>query len=86
MAVAIYYVLRGEDHWIVRFEDRDYGHNSLTAAMRAALAAARSSAEQGHEVQVLVQWPDGAWVVSWTSEDDFKPVGAPAPAGAENPA
>lgn len=86
MAVAIYYVLRGEDHWIVRFEDRDYGHNSLTAAMRAALAAARSSAEQGHEVQVLVQWPDGAWVVSWTSEDDFKPVVAAATAGAENPA
>lgn len=74
MALAIYYIQRGEDQWIIRFGDRDYGHNSLTAALKAAIAAARSSAEQGHEAQVLVQWPDGAWVVTWTSEDDFLPA------------
>ena len=74
MAVAIYYVLRGEDHWIVRFDDRDYGHNSLTSALRAAIAAARTSTEHGHEVQVLVQWPDQSWVATWTSEEDFKPL------------
>lgn len=74
MAFALYYVLRGEDQWIVRFDDRDYGHNSLTSALRAAISAARSSAEHGHEVQVLVQRPDKSWSVTWTSEDDFPPV------------
>ena len=73
MAVAIYYVLRGDDHWIVRFDERDYGHNSLTSALRAAIEAARASTRHGHHVQVLVQWPDKSWVVTWTSEDDFTP-------------
>jgi hypothetical protein len=81
MALAIYYVLRGEDHWIVRFDDRDYGHNSLTSALRAAVAAARTSTQHGHEAQVLVQWPDNSWVVTWTSEEDFEPV-AVAPGAA----
>jgi len=74
MALAIYYIQRGEDHWIIRFDGRDYGHNSLTSALKAAIAAARTSTEQGHEVQILVQWPDNSWVVTWTSEDDFSPV------------
>ncbi|HET9638407.1 MAG TPA: hypothetical protein VFP12_04295 [Allosphingosinicella sp.] len=74
MTTAIYYVMRGEEGWIIRFDDRHYGHSSLTAAMRAAIAAARSSAASGHEAQVLVQWPDGAWVVSWTSEENFPPA------------
>ena len=84
MALAIYYVMRGEEAWIVRFDDRDYGHGTLASAMKAALSAARSSAEHGHEVQVLVQWPDGAWVVSWTSEEDFRALAAEAPAEAGN--
>ena len=71
MAHAIYYVMRGGDKWIIRFDDRDYGHNSLTAALQAAIAAARTSTEHGHDVQVLVQRPDTSWVVTWTSEDDF---------------
>lgn len=74
MTLAIYYIQRGEDHWVIRFGERHYGHNSLTSALKAAIAAARSSAETGHEAQVLVQWPDGAWVVTWTSEDDFAPI------------
>jgi hypothetical protein len=74
MALAIYYVMRGEDGWAVRFGDRDYGHDTLASAMKAAVAAARSSAAAGHEVQVLVQWPDGAWVVTWTSEENFTPA------------
>lgn len=78
MALAIYYVMRGEDGWIVRFDDRDYGHLTLTSALRAAIAAARTSAGHGHEVQVLVQSPTGPWIVSWTSEDDFMPVVAAA--------
>lgn len=73
MALAVYYVLRGGDGWIVRLDDRDYGHNTLTSALRASIAAARASAADGHEVEVLVQRPDGAWVVSWTSEENFKP-------------
>ena len=85
MALAIYYVMRGENGWIVRFDERDYGHHTLTAALRAAIAAARSSAENGHEVQVLVQHPTGPWLVSWTSEDDFRPgvAGPEAEAGNE---
>ena len=74
MAVAIYYVLRGEDHWIIRFNERDYGHNTLTSALKSAIAAARTSTEDGHDVQILVQWPDNSWVVTWTSEDDFSPA------------
>jgi hypothetical protein len=74
MTPAIYYVLRGDEGWIIRFNDRDYGHNSLTSALKAAISAARSSAEHGHEVQVLVQRPDKSWSVTWTSEDDFPPV------------
>lgn len=73
MALAIYYVMRGGDGWIVRFDDRDYGHLTLTSALRAAITAARASAEHGHEVQVLVQSPAGPWIVSWTSEENFKP-------------
>jgi hypothetical protein len=74
MALAIYYVMRGEDGWIIRFDEREYGHETLASAMKAAIAAARGSAASGHEVQVLVQWPDGAWVVSWTSEENFRPT------------
>jgi hypothetical protein len=73
MTVAIYYVMRGERGWVIRFDDREYGHNTLTSALRASIAAARASAADGHEVEVLVQRPDGAWVVSWTSEENFKP-------------
>lgn len=71
MALAIYFVLRCEDRWIVRLDDRDFGHISLTAAVKAAIAAARASAEQGHETEVLVQRPDRSWLVSWTSMEDF---------------
>lgn len=86
MALAIYYVMRGGDGWIVRLDDRDYGHLTLTSALRAAIAAARTSAEHGHEVQVLVQSPTGPWTVSWTSEDDMGPVVAALPAEAGNEA
>ena len=72
MTLAIYYVMRGGDGWIVRLDDRDYGHVTLTSALRAAIIAARASAENGHEVQVLVQSPAGPWVVSWTSEENFR--------------
>ncbi|HEY5722386.1 MAG TPA: hypothetical protein VIT45_08695 [Allosphingosinicella sp.] len=71
MALAVYFIQRGEDHWIVRFDDRSYGHDTLASALRSTIAAARSSSENGHDAQVLVQWPDGSWVVTWTSEDDF---------------
>lgn len=83
MALAIYYVMRGGDGWIVRLDDRDYGHTNVTSALRAAIAAARASAEHGHEVQVLVQRPDGPWSVSWTSEDDFMPAVEGVAAGSE---
>jgi hypothetical protein len=72
MALAVYFVLRGEDCWAVRFEDRHYGHDSLTSALRAAIAAARASADHGHEAQVLVRWPDNSWAVTWTSEEDYE--------------
>ena len=78
MGVAVYFVLRGEEGWIVRFDGRDYGHQTHISALRAAIAAARSSAENGHESQVLVQWPDGAWVVTWASEDESEPAALPA--------
>ena len=84
MALALYYVMRGGDGWIVRLDDRDYGHLTLTSALRAAIAAARASAEHGHEAQVLVQSPTGPWTVSWTSEDDMRPVVAALPAEAGN--
>ena len=87
MALAIYYVMRGENGWIIRFDDREYGHNTLTSAMRASIAAARASAANGHEVQILVRWPDGSWVVSWTSEDNFQPEDqAPGAEGRAGPA
>jgi hypothetical protein len=78
MALAAYFILRGEDHWVVRFGKRNYGHDSLTSAVTAAIKAARTSSENGHDAQVLVQWPDGSWVVSWTTEENFKlgPAGA----------
>lgn len=84
MALALYYVMRGGDGWIVRLDDRDYGHLTLTSALRAAITAARTSAEHGHEAQVLVQSPTGPWTVSWTSEDDMEPVVAALPAEAGN--
>lgn len=82
MAIAIYYIMRSEDQWIIRLDDRDYGHNSLTSALRAAIAAARASSEQGHDAQILVQRADSSWAVTWTSEDDFEPLaeaGGPGP-------
>lgn len=72
MALAIYYVMRTDRGWVVRLDERDHGHPTLTSALRAAISAARRSAEHGHESQVLVQYPNGPWTVSWTSEDDFK--------------
>ena len=77
MALAVYFILRGEDHWVVRFNDRNFGHDTLTAAVTAATKAARCSSENGHQAQVLVQWPDGSWVVSWTTEDNYRPGAAP---------
>jgi hypothetical protein len=74
MADAVYYVARNEDRWIIRFGDRDYGHDSLTAAFRASVDAARTSARSGHDVQILVQCPDTSWLVAWTSENDFEPL------------
>ena len=84
MALAIYYVMRTERGWVVRLDDRDHGHPTLTSALRAAITAARRSAEHGHEVQVLVQYPQGPWTVTWTSEDDFRPMMAEASAEAGN--
>jgi hypothetical protein len=74
MALALYYVFRGGDGWIVRLGKRDYGHDSLTAALKAAFAAARASAADGHEVELLVQRPDGSWEVmcTWEDEADFQ--------------
>ncbi|MFL6845717.1 MAG: hypothetical protein ACJ8ER_12640 [Allosphingosinicella sp.] len=77
MALAAYFILRSEARWIVRFDDRNYGHNSLVSALKAAIVAARSSAADGHEAQVLVRRPDRRWAVVWASEEDF----ASAPAG-----
>lgn len=79
MALAVYFIQHGDDHWIVRFNDRHYGHDTLASALRATIAAARTSSENGHDAQVLVQWPDGSWVVTWTSEDDFEAAGGAAP-------
>ena len=73
MDLALYYVLRRDESWIVRFGERDYGHETLTAAVTAAIAAARSSAQKGYEAQVMVQMPGGAWKVTWTSQEDFRP-------------
>src|SRR5690349_4108320 len=73
MALAIYFILHSNNHWIVRFDDRNYGHNSLTSALRAAVIAARGSAFLGHEAEVIVQRPDRSWAVTWTSAEDFAP-------------
>jgi hypothetical protein len=72
MALAIYFILRGGDHWMVRLDDRNYGHNSLASALNSAIKAARASSEHGHEAQVLVQRPDHSWAVTWTSDEDFE--------------
>jgi len=71
MALAVYFVLRTNDHWLVRFDDRNYGHNSLTSALKSAMTAARGSAILGHEAEVIVQRPDRSWAVTWTSAEDF---------------
>jgi hypothetical protein len=73
MALAIYFIVRGEDRWRVRLNHRDFAHNSLASALIAAIKAARTSCEDGHEAQVLVQRPDNSWAVTWTSEEDFEP-------------
>lgn len=73
MSLVLYYVLPAEGGWIVRLDDRDYRHETLAAATVAAVKAARSSFEKGHEAQVLIMRPDGAWGVAWASDDDTRP-------------
>jgi hypothetical protein len=81
MAAVVYYVMPAESGWVIKFGDRLFGHETVTGAMRAAVAAARSSSGNGHEAQVLVQMPDGAWNVAWASEDDYHAhPAAPVPA------
>lgn len=84
MALALYYVMRTDRGWVVRLDERDHGHPTLTSALRAAISAAHRSAEHGHEAQVLVQYPQGPWTVTWTSEDDFRPMVAEASAEGGN--
>lgn len=76
--IALYHVFRAEGGWIIRFEGRHYGHPTLTSAIKEAIGAARASAVNGYESQVLVRMPDGAWNVSWASQDDFRSEGGPA--------
>ena len=78
MPAVVYYVMPAESGWVIKFGDRLFGHETVTGAMRAAVAAARSSSGNGHDAQVLVQMPDGAWNVAWASEDDYhaEPVSA----------
>ncbi len=73
MALAVYFILRKNENWVIRFDERNYGHNSLTSALKAAIAAARGSAACGHEAEVIVQRPDRSWAVTWTSADDLEP-------------
>lgn len=76
MARAHYFVLSNGGSWKVQFEGKDYPYGTQQEAMSAAVHAARSSGQSGHDAQVLVQGQNGQWRTEWTyGNDPYPPRG-----------
>ena len=72
-----YFVVLHEGQWKVKFEGKHYGpYRTQKDAMDAAVTAAHSSGQKGHDAQVLVQGRDNLFRTEWTyGNDPFPPKG-----------
>lgn len=76
MARAQYFVLSAQGGWKVQHNDKDYPYNTQRDAMKAAVDAAHSSGQEGHDAQVLIQGQNGQWRAEWTyGHDPYPPRG-----------
>jgi len=69
LASVQYAIVLHNREWKISFNGRHYGpYASRTAAMNAAMAAARRAAEHGYQPQVLVQGGDYRFRTAWPPE------------------
>lgn len=77
MARRQYFVVRHENAWKISYNGRHYGPYATQAdAMRAAVDAAQSSGQEGHDAQVLIQGMNNQFRTEWTyGNDPYPPRG-----------
>ena len=69
MRLAYFQVGRGEDGWVVRFEERDYVQPSRTAAISVATKLAGKIGRLGVEAVVFIQPAIGDSWLEWRPSD-----------------
>ncbi|QND57370.1 DUF2188 domain-containing protein [Mesorhizobium huakuii] len=57
------------DRWKIRYEDKEYPYDTHTAALIAAIKAAKGAVSHGYAAEVLVQGIDGKWRTEWSDGD-----------------
>ena len=77
MALNRYQVSPNGTKWKIIHEGKEYHYDTQSAAIRAAVDAAKSSGDKGHEnSQVLVQGNNGQFRTEWTyGKDSYPPKG-----------
>jgi hypothetical protein len=72
---TVFYVVHHERRWRFEVNDEDHGPFRIrTAAIRAAVDAARSAGEKGSATQVLVQRANTEFRTEWTYGQDPYPA------------
>jgi hypothetical protein len=77
MARAQYVVVLHNNEWKISFEGKHYGpYGTQALAIRAAVDAAHTTGEKGHDAQVLIQGMDNKFRTEWTyGHDPYPPKG-----------
>jgi hypothetical protein len=72
-----YVVVLHENQWKISFQGKHHGpYANQKVAIRAAVDAAHSSGENGHDAQVLIQGTDHKFRTEWTyGNDPYPPKG-----------
>jgi hypothetical protein len=73
MASAHYFVVCNERQWTIRHNGQHYRYLTQEDAITAAIYAAHSSGQNGHDAQVLVQGLDNQVRPEWTYGVDAYP-------------
>lgn len=64
---ACYYVLQGDDGWMIRFRDRMFGpYRSRDEALLFAIDAAQHVGKRDHEATVLVEDVKDHFLIKWS--------------------
>lgn len=77
MARSQYFVVLHDGQWKISFNGQHYGpYTTQQAAIRAAVDAAHSTGQKGHDAQVMVQGVNNQFRTEWTyGNDPYPPRG-----------